>query len=450
MQASRTTSHRPTSVLFVFVLLLPLTLNRGRTSGAVTDDVGTLTGSAHSDLERNVTTPNEPCWEVLQLCEYGTACPIDERNCQLDNFCNNNIYNTNVYHQLTEFVFRIVELGIGRWTTPEVIWWRFSLLPVSQELLQIIFPRTTIVTGYDTERPASCSTAYVIHQRKVVLADKVKRPKAISTGAMDMLRKKVYGRCKIEDIGRATPSNELKVRVIERTVPSTPPDNLTKCSVTCTEGGCAAVKQRNLAEGTYEAIRETLQGSTLLIAGQWRHLKFKLEREVVPLEPEDLCTQVARYAGAHVVISIHGAQSTFASFMRPKVSMLVEVMPWENHQLMYYQVNTVSQAIGYLQLLGSRPQGADGRECRPLHEKGLRKEWQYCLEYYRDCFKTPVKYSGCVSTTDYSCISSAIGAALRFLYSRTVRETMELSVLGLRSRISHHHKHHVSRPKRTT
>jgi hypothetical protein len=121
-----------------------------------------------------------PCWEVLQLC-HGDKCKIDEAQCQLHNHCNLNVYNLNVYHQLAEFVFPTIDMGITRQNQsapPEIIWWRFDLLPVSREVLQLAFPNTTTVTGYYVERmlvSARYSPAAIGHIRSEEVSSRVSR-----------------------------------------------------------------------------------------------------------------------------------------------------------------------------------------------------------------------------------------------------------------------------------
>ena len=83
----------------------------------------------------------------------------------------------------------------------------------------------------------------------------------------------------------------------------------------------------------------------------------------IPDPPGNLCSQVSRFATAHIVLTIHGAHLMHSSFMTPGEAVLVEVMPYNNHNLQFTVVITQPIGIRYMKACGLKEEGMD--ECYP-------------------------------------------------------------------------------------
>ena len=67
------------------------------------------------------------------------------------------VYETSFYHQSTEFILPMVDAAVRAHLAPEVIWWRFQMLPVTRAMFEAAFPDTLIVTGAESEQHFFCS-----------------------------------------------------------------------------------------------------------------------------------------------------------------------------------------------------------------------------------------------------------------------------------------------------
>ena len=87
------------------------------------------------------------CWVVPCPGSNGT-CSDGERV---------SVYETSFYHQSTEFVLPMVDAAVRSKLAPEVIWWRFPMLPITLGMFEAAFPDTLIVTGTESEQHFFCS-----------------------------------------------------------------------------------------------------------------------------------------------------------------------------------------------------------------------------------------------------------------------------------------------------
>ncbi|KAJ8614582.1 hypothetical protein CTAYLR_004956 [Chrysophaeum taylorii] len=271
----------------------------------------------------------------------------------------------NVGHQGEELTYRLVNAALRR--RPEAIWWPRPLR-WSTELLNATLRDVKLAFGDDAP---GC-------ERFATIKPQIKPPQWSSRDAHATARKAVYAACGL-GAGRL---KELSVRVLGR-------DDETP-------------RRRDLCGGRLErriADIEALRAATVRAA---RRARRDVDFDVVNVSsraPGDLCAQVARFATADVLVSIHGAHLVNAPFLPPR-GLLFEVLPWAHSKKRHHARLLQRTDISYDKLCGRRPAKASNIPTSESLCEGRSQAARRCTAIVRDCHPTRMGTHPCVRPCD--------------------------------------------------
>lgn len=218
----------------------------------------------------------------------------------------------------------------------------------------------------------------------------------------DALRRVTLARCGISPMPTSvskTKKYPLRMRVLERINTS----NTSLC-------GAVRPKERGLAGNMLEALRVGMINTLSHQSSMPTHFFFEnIEVMTIPAHPGSLCEQVSRFMNADVIVSVHGAHLSLATFMTQGRSVLIEVMPYGNYNLMFTHVVTAPIGIPRSVLCGRKDPTM--KSCEKTHGGNRTR----CQEFNRDCFKVTFggfKCKGC------QCVQRVLASVIRTLSSQ--------------------------------